>query len=80
MASTQTKLFTNSTYNEHILNSILTSGGTLVFVRDNVMMISELSEEQYNALLNDPYVDRVDVLPLKRYANEGIKYNEVLIK
>ena len=79
MASTQTKLFTNSTYNDYIQNEILISGGTLIFMRDNVMMVSEITEEQYIALLNDPYVDKVDVLPLKRYANEGIKYNKITI-
>ena len=78
MASTQTDLFINSTYNDYVKDNILISGGTIVFSRDNVIMASEITEEQYRALLDDPYVDKVDVLPLKRYANDGLKYNNIL--
>lgn len=77
MASTQTDLFINDTYNDYIKNNILISGGTIIFTRDNVIMASEISEEQYQALMNDPYVDKVDILPLKRY--EGVKYAEITV-
>lgn len=78
MASTQTKLFINNTYNDEIIDYISTSGGTVVFQRDNVVMASEISEAQYRELLNNPYVTKIDILPLKRYKNEGVKYNEII--
>ena len=48
-----------------------------VFMKDNVILASEISEAQYRELLTNPYVDKMDVLPLKRYADEGIKYTSV---
>jgi len=77
MTSTQTDLFTNSTYNEEIKNDIIASGGTVVFMRDNVIMASEISEKQYINLINNPYVYKIDVLPLKRYKNQGVEYNKI---
>jgi len=77
MTSTQTKLFINSTYNDEIKDSIIASGGTVVFMRDNVIMASEISENQYRELLKDPYISKIDILPLKRYKNEGVEYVEI---
>lgn len=73
-ASTQSTLFRNSTYVNDIKELIILSGGTIVFVKDNIIVASEISEAQYRELLDNPYVDKLDVLPLKRYGNEGIKY------
>jgi hypothetical protein len=43
-------------------------------MRDNVIMASEISEAQYRELLNSQYIDKLDVLPLKRYGDVGIQY------
>jgi hydroxymethylpyrimidine pyrophosphatase-like HAD family hydrolase len=72
--STQNQLFKSLTYVDDIKELIISSGGTIVFIKDNVIVASELSEAQYRELLDNPYVDKLDVLPLKRYGNEGIKY------
>lgn len=74
--STQNSLFRNLTYNDEIKNLIVTSGGTIVFMKDNIIVASEISEAQYRDLLNNPYISKLDILPLKRYGNEGIKYTE----
>lgn len=75
-ASTQSSLFRNLSYSNEISNQIITSGGTIVFMKDNVIMATEVSEAQYRELLNSPYIEKMDVLPLKRYKNECIKYIE----
>ena len=72
--STQSSLFRNLTYNDEIKNAIVASGGTIVFMKDNIMVASEISEAQYRELLNNPYISKLDILPLKRYANEGVKF------
>ena len=74
--STQSTLFRNLTYTDNIKDEIIVSGGTVVFVKDNVLIASEISEAQYRELLRSPFIDKIDVLPLKRFANEGIKYNQ----
>jgi hypothetical protein len=45
-------------------------------MKDNIIVASEVSEAQYRELLNNPYVEKLDVLPLKRWKNEGIKYTQ----
>jgi len=70
--STQSSLFKGLTYNDDITNEIISSGGTIVFTRDNVIMASEISEAEYRSLLNNPNILKLEVLPLKRYGNEGI--------
>lgn len=70
--STQSTLFNNLTYNDDITNSITASGGTVVFIKDNVIIASEISEMQYRELLQNPYISKIDVLPLKRY---GYNFN-----
>lgn len=72
--STQSRVFSNLTYNDEIKENIVKSGGTIVFIKDNVIVATEISESQYRELLNHPHIDKMDVLPLKRYSNEGVKY------
>lgn len=73
-ASTQSSLFTNLSYVNDIKDQILTSGGTIVFMKDNIIVASEISEAEYRELLNNPFVDKLDVLPLKRFGNVGVNY------
>ena len=73
-SSTQSSLFTSLTYNDTITQQIIASGGTVVFTKDNVILASEISEEEYRDLLKSPYIDKIDILPLKRYANTGVQY------
>lgn len=69
--STQSLIFKNLTYSEEIKTEIVNSGGTIIFMKDDIIVASEISEEQYRELLNNPYVDKLDVLPLKRYGNKS---------
>lgn len=62
------------TYNDTIKENIVASGGTIVFIKDNIIVASEISEKQFRELLDNPYIEKIDVLPLKRYKNEGITY------
>jgi len=73
-SSTQSSLFKGLSYSNEIKNEIISSGGTIVFMRDNIIMASEVSEAEYRQLLNNPYISKIDVLPLKRYGNQGIQY------
>lgn len=72
--STESSLFKGISYVNEIKNEIILSGGTIVFMRDNVLMASEISEAEYRELLNNPHISKLEVLPLKRYGNEGVKY------
>ena len=72
--STQSQVFRELTYSGDLKDQIVSSGGTIVFMRDNVIMASEISEAQYRELLNSPYIEKMDVLPLKRYGNVGVQY------
>jgi hypothetical protein len=74
--SLQRSIFTNLTYVDQLKDQITRSGGTIVFTKDNMIVASEVSESQYRELLKSPYVEKIDVLPLKRYANQGVKYKE----
>jgi len=74
--STQSQLFRELTYSSDIKDQIVNSGGTIIFMRDNVIMASEISEAQYRELLNSPYIEKLDVLPLKRYGNVGVQYTK----
>lgn len=77
MATSRTRsVFTQMSYVNDIKQQIINSGGTIIFTKDNVIMASEISEAQYRELLKSPYIDKMDVLPLKRYKNEGIKYEK----
>lgn len=77
--STQSQVFRDLTYSNDIKDQIINSGGTIVFMRDNVIMASEISESQYRELLNSPYIEKLDVLPLKRYGDVGIQYTQNII-
>lgn len=72
--STQSNLFNNLTYNNDITDNIIASGGTVVFVKDNLIIASEISEMQYRELLQNPYISKIDVLPLKRYGYDYSTY------
>jgi len=72
--STQSSVFTNLTYTDEIKQQIVSSGGTVIHVRNNIIIASEISEAEYRELLNNPQIDKIDVLPFKRYANEGSQY------
>ena len=74
--STQSQVFRDLTYRNNIKDQIINSGGTIVFMRDNVIMASEISEAEYRELLNSPYIEKLDVLPLKRYGDVGIQYTQ----
>jgi hypothetical protein len=72
----QRLLFRNLTYVDSLKQQITNSGGTIVFMKDNIIVASEISEAQYRQLLNNPYIEKLDVLPLKRYANDGVKFEK----
>ena len=71
MEKEEFEIFKNLTYSEEIKTEIVNSGGTIIFMKDDIIVASEISEEQYRELLNNPYVDKLDVLPLKRYGNKS---------
>lgn len=73
--STQSNLFNNLTYNKEVISNITSSGGTIVFTKDNVIIASEISEAQYIELLKNPYISKIDILPLKRY---GYDFNTII--
>lgn len=75
--STQSTFFTDLTYTNEIKEQIVLSGGTIIFIKDNVIMASEISEAEYRELLNNPYIDKLDVLPLKRYGYNSTTYNNI---
>lgn len=74
--STQSQVFRSLTYSNDIKEQIVSSGGTIIFMRDNVIMASEISEAQYRELLISPYIEKLSVLPLKRYGDVGIQYTQ----
>jgi len=76
--STQSTIFTDLTYTNEIKEQIVLSGGTIIFIKDNVIMASEISEAEYRELLNNPYIDKLDVLPLKRYGYDSNTYNNMI--
>jgi hypothetical protein len=77
MATSQNaKIFRNLTYSDKIKDQIVRSGGTVVFSKDNIVVASEVSEAMYRELLKSTYIEKMDILPLKRYKNQGIKYTK----
>lgn len=76
--STQNVIFTNLSYVNEIKEQITLSGGTIIFTKDNLIIASEVSEDEYRELLKNPYIDKLDVLPAKRYGYEGIKYDKII--
>lgn len=67
MAISQNQTKITLTYNDYIKNLISISGGTVVFMKDNMIVASEISEEQYRSLLKNPYIEKIDIIPMKRY-------------
>ena len=78
--SSQSSVFTSLAYNDEIKDQILVSGGTIIFMRDNVIVASEISEAQYRELLNNTNISKLDVLPLKRYGDEGESIEDTISK
>jgi hypothetical protein len=76
--STKNTLFSDLTYVTPLKDSIIKSGGTIVFIKDNLILATEISEAQYRELLNSPYVDKMDILPIKRYGYDTVPYQEVI--
>lgn len=76
--STQSSIFTNTTYTNEIKEEIVLSGGTIIFIKDNVIVASEVSEAEYRELLNNPNIDKLDVLPLKRYGYDSTTYRNMI--
>ena len=74
--STQSTLFRDLTFDDNIKDQIINSGGTVVFIKDNILIASEVSESLYRELLLSPYIDKMDVLSLKRYYDVGTQYQE----
>ena len=74
--STENSLFKNLSYSDEIKTSIIISGGTIVFLKDNIIIASEVSEAQYRELLINTHVDKIDVLSLKRYGDVGTQYTQ----
>lgn len=58
-----------TTFNPEISNLIRNEGGAVVYQSGNIIVASEISEELYRELLKSPYIDSLEVLPLKRYSN-----------
>lgn len=75
--STQSAVFTNLSYVNEIKDEIILSGGTIIFTKDNLIIATEVSEDEYRELLKNPYIDKLDVLPAKRYGYEGVKYTKL---
>jgi len=58
-----------ATFNPEISNLITSEGGSVVYQTGNIIVASEISEELYRELLKSPYIESLEVLPLKRYGN-----------
>jgi hypothetical protein len=57
----------NINYNGTVKEIITNSGGTIVFVKDNMIIASEISESLYRDLLKNAQVEKIDIVPLKTY-------------
>mgnify|MGYP001769364051 CR=1 FL=1 len=51
--STQSAVFTNLSYVNEIKDEIILSGGTIIFTKDNLIIASEISEDEYRELLKN---------------------------
>lgn len=56
-----------TTFNPEISELINNEGGTVVYTSGNIIVASEISEELYRELVKSPYIETLEVLPLKRY-------------
>lgn len=57
-----------TTFNPEISNLINNEGGTVIYSSGNIIVASEISDELYRELLKSPYIETLEVLPLKRYS------------
>lgn len=64
-----------TTYNDIIIEEISNSGGTIIFVKENVIIASNISESEYRSLLNSSYINKIDILPLKDYITQTVENN-----
>jgi hypothetical protein len=60
-------------YNSEIINNISENGGSTLYSYNNVMIVSNVSEELYNDLLKDDKIAFMQDLPLKQFGQ--IDYN-----
>jgi hypothetical protein len=67
ISQNQTSVITN--YNDVIKKEIINSGGTIIFVKNNCIIASEITEGQYRDFLKNPYIEKIDVVPLKSYGD-----------
>lgn len=65
----------SETYNDIIIEEISRSGGTIIFVKENVIIASNISESEYRSLLNSSYINKIDILPLKDYITQTVENN-----
>jgi len=56
-------------YNSSIEDSINKNGGTVIYSYNNVIIASEISEPLYITLKNNPYIEYIESLPLKKYGD-----------
>lgn len=54
-------------YNSVVESDISQNGGTVCYSYNNIIIASEISEELYNQLKINPYIDYIEDLPLKKY-------------
>lgn len=59
-------------YNSSIEYDINKNGGTVIYSYNNIIIASEISEELYNELQKNPYIDYIESLPLKKYGEVDI--------
>lgn len=76
-ASSQSSVYKQLSYSEEIKKEILINGGTIVHMRDNIIIATEVSEAEYRELLNNPHIYKLDVLPAKRYGYNDKTITEI---
>jgi len=59
-------------FNSSVKSEIINSGGTVIFTKDNMIIASEVSEALYREMLKNPYIEKVDVISLKRYESNYV--------
>lgn len=59
-------------FNAEVENEIVDNGGTIIYSYNNIIIASEISEEYYNELQKNQYIDYIESLPLKKYGEVNI--------
>lgn len=54
-------------YNSEIIDTVTQNGGETIYSYNNVMIVSNISDELYNELLKDDKISFIQDLPLKQY-------------